>query len=189
MSSHAIMSESVIARMLEYAQTQPNVLDQASFLAFIPLYLRNISYEDMLAYEQRDLYGALLNQWNLLERYKPGAVMLRVYNPTLDDDGWYSTHTVVQLVIEDMPFLIDSMRMELNRLGITTHQMIFLGGMQVIRDAGGRITELHPPTDLCSNCDILAPIHMEIDRQSDEGSLQQLYHDLMRVIKDRKSVV
>ena len=41
-----------------------------------------------------------------------------------EDDGWQSTHTAVEIVTDDMPFLIDSIGMELNRRGFGVHLII-----------------------------------------------------------------
>ena len=40
---------------------------------------------------------------------------MRVYNPILEDDGWECPHTVIEIVTEDMSFLVDSVRMAVNR--------------------------------------------------------------------------
>jgi len=45
---------------------------------------------------------------------------VRAYNPTREQHGWQSTHTVVEIVNDDMPFLVDSVAMELNRQQIAS---------------------------------------------------------------------
>src|SRR3546814_20334482 len=54
----------------------------------------------------------------------PAAAKVRVHIPTLSEDGWKSPHTVVQVVNDDMPFLVDSVTAELNRRGHTVHLVI-----------------------------------------------------------------
>ncbi len=49
---------------------------------------------------------------------------MRVFNPRLDENGWESAHTVVEIVGDDMPFLVDSVTMEINRQGLTLHLII-----------------------------------------------------------------
>ena len=51
----------------------------------------------------------------------PGEPRVRVLNPTLAEHGWQSTHTVVEIVNDDMPFLVDSVTMEVNRHGLALH--------------------------------------------------------------------
>ena len=48
-------------------------------------------------------------------RRAPGETKLRVYNPQFETHGWQSTHTAVEVVTDDKPFLIDSVTIELNR--------------------------------------------------------------------------
>ena len=51
----------------------------------------------------------------------PGSGSTR---PTFDDHGWASTHSVVEVVIDDMPFLLDSISMELVRQGCGLHLVV-----------------------------------------------------------------
>ena len=64
--------------------------------------------------------------------------MVRVYNPQVEQHGWQSTHTVVEVVTDDMPFLVDSVSMSLNRLGLLIHITIH-PVVAVRRDPEGRL--------------------------------------------------
>ena len=64
--------------------------------------------DDLAERDPLDLYGAALAQLRSAELRQPGEVKLRVYNPKLEQNGWQSTHTVVEIVNDDMPFLVDS---------------------------------------------------------------------------------
>ena len=66
----------------------------------------------------------------------PGTPKVRVYNPRFEEHGWQSTHTAVEIVTDDMPFLIDSVSMELNRRGCGVH-LIIHPVLRVRRDADG----------------------------------------------------
>ena len=55
-----------------------------------------------------------------LGRAPAGAPKLRAYNPRLEQHGWQSAHTIVEIVNDDMPFLVDSASMELNRHGLAS---------------------------------------------------------------------
>jgi glutamate dehydrogenase len=54
-----------------------------------------------------DLWGAALSFWRFAERRRPGQAKVRVYNPDAVADGWSSPHTIVEIVNDDMPFLVD----------------------------------------------------------------------------------
>jgi glutamate dehydrogenase len=53
--------------------------------------------------------------------FASGTPKLRVYNPRTEEHGWSSPHTVIEIVNDDMPFLVDSVTMEVNRQGYTLH--------------------------------------------------------------------
>lgn len=49
---------------------------------------------------------------------------IRVFNPSMAEDGFNSEHTVIQIVHEDMPFLVDSVTMAVNRSGRIAHWIV-----------------------------------------------------------------
>ena len=89
--------------------------------AFVRRYYAGVSAEDLCEREVLDLYGAALAHFGLLRERRPAELKLRVYNPGFEEHGWQSAHTVVEMVTDDMPFLVDSLVMELNRHGATIH--------------------------------------------------------------------
>src|SRR5688500_16859964 len=90
--------------------------DQASLVeAFVRQYYRWVPPEDLAERKPLDVYGAALAHWSFLRRREPGTPKVRVYNPDFEQHGWESTHTVVEVDGDDMPFLVDSVSMELSR--------------------------------------------------------------------------
>ncbi len=111
------------------------------FVGFIRRYFDNVPPADMLGESAEYHLGAVLNHWNLAARRKPGTANVRVYNPTAAENGWTSSHTIVEIVNDDMPFLVDSVAAELNRLKLTLHLVVH-PQYEVERDKGGRLQEL-----------------------------------------------
>ncbi len=72
----------------------------------------------------------------------PTKQKIHIYNPDFERHGWQTTHTVVELICEDMPFIVDSMRMVINRMGISSHLIIHMGGIKVKRDKENRISAI-----------------------------------------------
>ena len=48
----------------------------------------------------------------------PSSARVKVFNPQPEVDGWLSAHTSIYVNQRDMPFLVDSLRMALNRRGL-----------------------------------------------------------------------
>src|SRR5579871_927089 len=90
--------------------------DQAKLIElFAHRYYAPASLEDLHAHTLDDLFGALLAHWELISTRKPKEAKVRVFNPSLEVDGWQSKHTIILISHDDIPFLVDSIRMEVNR--------------------------------------------------------------------------
>src|SRR5919106_1714911 len=116
----ADLLESVVGRLHDRL-----VDDQAAMAeVFLRQYYRSVSPAELVARDPLDLYGAALAHLRFGEHRRPGHAKVRVYNPHVEQHGWQSTHTVVEVVTDDMPFLVDSVSMALNRLGLLIHLTI-----------------------------------------------------------------
>src|SRR5215831_20120688 len=81
---------------------------------FVLRYYGQVDPEDLADRQPGDLYGAALSHWNFARKREAGHARVRVFNPTIEEHGWQSTHTVIEIVNDDMPFLVDSVTMEVN---------------------------------------------------------------------------
>ncbi len=111
---------------------------------FVGQYYGWVPREDLASRSDVDLYGAALAHLNFARERRPGTAKVRVYNPRFEEHGWQSTHTVVEMVNDDMPFLVDSTRMEINRRGYAVHLMVH-AVTKVRRDDEGGLVEVLPP--------------------------------------------
>ena len=154
--------------------------------AFVRHYYAWVATEDLLERDPEDLYGAALSHWNLSRQRRPGIPIIRVYNPSFEEHGWQCTHTVVEIVTDDMPFLVDSMTMELNRHGLTVHQVIH-PVLRVTRDADGHLQRILPGgTDEGIS---EATMHFEVDRITDPKLMADLRAGLLRALGDVRAAV
>ena len=90
-----------------------------------------------------DLQGAAAAHLAFGKVFSAGKAKIRVYNPVREQHGWASTHTVLEIVNDDMPFLVDSVTMEVNRQGLTLHLVIH-PVLRVVRDGMGELTSVRP---------------------------------------------
>ena len=87
-------------------------------------YYRGAPAEDLRGREPVDLYGAALSHWTFGRGREPDEALVRVYNPTFEQHGWQSPHTAIDIVSDDMPFLVDSVSMELSRREAGIHVLV-----------------------------------------------------------------
>jgi glutamate dehydrogenase len=149
---------------------------------FVRAYYADAAPEDL---GELDLYGAALAHWQFLQRRRPGELKVHAYTPTLEEHGWQSTHSVVEIVTDDMPFLVDSVAMALTRRGSAIHLYVH-PMIKVSRDDDGRLLELLP-----WEADGLAEslIHVEIDRQSEQAALDELAVKIESILADVHAAV
>src|SRR3989442_895711 len=89
----------------------------------------------------------------------PAELKLPLYTPNLEEHGWESPHSVVETVVDDMPFLVDSISMEISRHGRSIH-LVIRPIMLITRDDEGRLQHVGD-----GNPESL--IHVELDRLAD----------------------
>ena len=169
------------------SQLSDEVAEQAE--AFMRQYYRWVPPEDLAERDPLDVYGMALAHFNLARRRTPGTSTVRVYNPEYDSHGWRSTHTAVEVVTDDMPFLTDSVTMELSRLGFGVHLLIH-PVVQVRRDAEGRLVDVLPSESQDTEGAITeSVIHAEIDRQTGPQELEELRAQLAAVLDQVRAAV
>ncbi|PWB60757.1 MAG: NAD-glutamate dehydrogenase [Betaproteobacteria bacterium] len=152
---------------------------------FLTLYYDQVDAEDLEARAPEDLYGAGMAHLAFARRFATGSPKLRVYNPRVDEHGWASPHTVIEIVNDDMPFLVDSVTMELNRQGHTLHLLVHPLA-KTVRDREGELASFAPAGRDGARESL---IHVEVDRESDPARLQALAQGLTAVLADVRAAV
>ncbi|OGT47023.1 MAG: NAD-glutamate dehydrogenase [Gammaproteobacteria bacterium RIFCSPHIGHO2_12_FULL_41_15] len=189
-SNNNKLNQSILSHIHQLANTQYKDSDLAIFQKFIKLFFSNISADDMKSRTVVDLYGAVTSQWQLLKsRELDDPICLNVFTPKQEIDGWQSPHTIIEVIADDMPFLIDTIAMQLNRLNLYSHLMIHTGGIRVIRNAAGQVTDILSYGPKVKGGTFESPIYIEIDRQTNPNALQLLKYNLLSVLGDVKAAV
>jgi glutamate dehydrogenase len=167
----------LVDKAVEHVRAKTPAAEAPQIEAFLRRYCAGAPLDDL---GELDLYGAALSHWQLLQRRKPGETKVRVYTPAIEH-GWSSPHTVVEIVTDDMPFLVDSVAMALTRQG-SAIQFFIHPVVRVRRDAEGNLLELTEDG---------APesvIHFEISRRSAAES-EAIAAELRRALADVRAAV
>ncbi|MGH8262829.1 MAG: NAD-glutamate dehydrogenase, partial [Steroidobacteraceae bacterium] len=108
---------------------------------FIRAYFHGVAEEDLRERSNENLAAAALAHLALGAHRKSGLPLIRVFNPDATIDGWTSRHTIVAVVTEDMPFLVDSLGIVFKQEECAVH-LIVHPVINVRRDAQGELTEI-----------------------------------------------
>jgi glutamate dehydrogenase len=170
---------------------------------FLRQYYRYVSPQDVLQRDPVDVFGAALSHYRLAQQRPQGRPLVRVSTPTVEENGWQCGHTVVEVVTDDMPFLVDSITAELSRQDRGIHLVVH-PLFDVRRTVTGELVDLRlDPDGSDTATGALAPddnatgalalreswIHVEIDRESASADLAAIESGLLRVLSDVREAV
>ena len=185
------MTISQTDELLSYMKEHGGVEAQRQ-TSFVGAYFENTDPQEIAVRGPATLYAIANAHWRLLDApHAASEARLRVFNPTLAEDGFVSEHTVVQIVHDDMPFLVDSVTMAINRNGRTAHWIVH-PLMSVARDAAGRVAtagSVAAAGALGQKYPIESLILVECDRIVSAAERQALAQELTRVLGDVRSSV
>jgi len=148
------------------------------------LYAR-VADKDLAGASADQRAGAALSLLAFARRRLPGVAKVRVFNTT-SDQGFESRHTIVQIVNDDMPFLVDSITSEFNRREINAH-LLAHPVLAVRRDLDGDLQGF--AVEAGDRARPESMMHIEIDRQPDPALLDELAAALTRVLAEVRLAV
>ncbi|MFN8079530.1 MAG: NAD-glutamate dehydrogenase [Kineosporiaceae bacterium] len=200
MTAHAVALQeneraSIIERSVEAAERQGARESQHDLVTFLTRYYRYMPVEEMRSREPVDLAGAALSHRQAAATRPQGTAIVRTFTPTVEQHGWSAGHTVIEIITDDMPFLVDSVISELNRLGCGIH-LIVHPQLVVRRTVTGELLEVldlgpgdwhggdHPHDSLVESW-----THVEIDRQTLPSRQEEITRELRRVLEDVRVAV
>ncbi|CAN5787897.1 NAD-glutamate dehydrogenase [soil metagenome] len=155
---------------------------------FARLYYARVANDDLNERDISDLYGAAVAHWKFAHRRSEGEAKVSVFSPRFEEHGWRSTHSVIQVVTDDIPFLVDSVTMELNRHGLTIHLTVH-PTMTAVRDDSGQLVDVKDPDVTPEEGLHESMIYVEIDRQTEPEVLEDIQDSLLNVLGDVRAAV
>jgi glutamate dehydrogenase len=113
----------------------------ANFAQFVNAYYHGVDEADLRARDPAAFAVAAAAHQRFGAKRPPGRSLVRVFNPTMERDGWECSQTIVEVVTDDMPFLVDSLGIVLNSCDLSVHTMVH-PVLPVRRDRNGRLLEV-----------------------------------------------
>ena len=145
-----------------------------------------VSLEELEGTPAQTLAAIASNMAEYFRCRRPGQPLIRVYNPEEDKHGWTSSHTVVELITDDMPFLVDSVSLALTELGLTIH-MIVHPVIWVSRDPAGALMQLLERGAEEGKPEAL--MHVQVDRCVGLKKLERLRDRVAQTLEDVRLAV
>ncbi len=155
---------------------------------FLRQFYENVAPHDLVHEEVEDLFGAAITMWGFGRERKPGTAKIRAYNPRFEEVGWQSPHTVIEIVNDDMPFLVDSVTAAMSRRELTVHLVIH-PILHVSRSAKGTAETLHPAGQSPKAAIGESYMHLKVSEQTSSQALAEIEETLEQVLSDVHAAV
>ena len=183
-------SLSLVKSLATRASRAASGLHKKNVCIFIEQFYANSAPEDILSIPADDLLAASLSAWSHFQKRTPHKAQVRVFNPSRLPKGkcWSSAHTVIEIVNDDMPFLVDSVANALREnnciVHIVTHPIF-----RVRRDKSGRLTHLFAEEGSEDGTTAESVMHVEINEQTEPQVLAEILALLESVLTDVRAAV
>ncbi|MCF8473463.1 MAG: NAD-glutamate dehydrogenase [Emcibacter sp.] len=169
--------KSRIDAVVDFASERLKASYNLEFMNFIQDLYQHVSAEELEERSIDDLYAAALSLWKFTEQRDMDSRKIRVFNPTLEEHGWTSSHSVIQILIKDRPFLLDSITSNLlednHELHMLAHPILRRN-----RDKNGVIT-----TDKSGIAVTESTMHIEITAMTDATQIAALEAKLNKILE------
>ncbi|MEU8604728.1 NAD-glutamate dehydrogenase domain-containing protein [Streptomyces parvulus] len=167
----------------------PGLTDHDGLLAFLQHYHRDTDPQDLGYYGPDEVCQSALSHFRLAQARPPGTARVRLHTQPGEESHGTAGYSLVEVVTDDMPYLVDSVINELIRQGRTvrlvTHPLF-----TVRRNVTGHLVEILPASTAAIPYDaqIETWIRVEIDLEPDEAAMERSTTDLLRVLADVREV-
>jgi glutamate dehydrogenase len=138
--------------------------------------------EDLMRYDPRQLAELAADAWTLLAVRKPGVPKVRLETPELPGHERLRADSVLEIVNDDMPFLVDSVLAELAERGIDVRFVVH-PVLTVERDDTGRLTAFKGPKAAAGSLRE-SVIYIHIERIDEEARRAEIVEAIEQVLAD-----
>ena len=152
---------------------------------FATRYCNEVDTDDFVARGAAEWTALSLSHLAFGNQFLRGAPRMRIFNPRFLGHGWEGSSTVIEFVNDDMPFLVDSIAMEIDRQGIAI-ELVLHPLFDATRDQHGVLTRLD---DAKGGTRVESWIHVEVERITDPARIKALGDGLVSVLSDVRAVV
>jgi len=146
--------------------------------------LERVPEEDLQQISPDVLAKTIDSQWDLLKNKKEGVPAIRIYTPTQQKDGWTIGRTIIDIVQDDMAFLIDSVVAEVVRHGQMIH-MLTHPTLHVKYDSKGNFKDFLPDPE--EGLRRFSLSHIQLRGILSDAQAEELRMGLMKVMDDVKN--
>ena len=178
--------ESIVAGILSSKSRSKTLSKHSQAKLFLRQYFEDMPVEDLQSRSEEVMARAAIDHLDFGVVRRKGQSLLRIFNPTVKEHGYTSMYSFVEMINDDMPFLVDSVCSAINRhdlaVHITVHPII-----AVKRDGKGRLSGIGKLGAKGIRSESF--VHLAIERETDPAKLKLLQQEIRKVLRDVRVAV
>jgi glutamate dehydrogenase len=154
------------------------------------LYYRHAPADELVTAGSGEVAAAVRSHLILASNRVPGRPLVRLINPTAAEHGWRCPDTVVQIVTDDMPYLVESVVAELARMNISVQRLVH-PRVVVRRDLTGALQQVLTQAsadDLPAGALVESWMNVNVRRITDPDVARHVEQRLLAVLTDVREV-
>lgn len=153
---------------------------------FLRLYYADVPHDDMQGRSPVIMGQAAVSHLDFARTRRPDVALLRIFNPEEKKHGYQSAYTIIEMVNDNMPFLVDSVSAAINRQELVIHMTVH-PVLRVRRNASGKLLGVANRND--DGGIVESYVRFAVDRESDQNHLNILEHEILKVLSDVRASV
>ena len=178
--------QAIVDKIVSSRVHSDSLHDRRQARRYLQQYFAEVPVEDLQGRDEAIMARVALDHLDFGAKRRKGRALLRIFNPTEEEHGYTSLYTFIEMVNDDMAFLVDSVSAAVNRqdlaVHITVHPII-----RVHRDKSGQLDRICTPGDAKGTRE--SYIRIAIDRETDPDRLKALKKEITRVLADVRVAV
>ena len=155
---------------------------------FVDSVFENVPPDDLSGRTPRELADAIQTLYQHARQRKPGTPTITIHTPTARLANGRPGHTVVEIINDDMPFIVDSVSAALNQHGVTVH-LIVHPILHVLRDEDGVIAAVSGSRLNDEDSRAESWVRIEIDQHTKAADVDAIRQRLVDVLDDVRASV
>ncbi len=180
-------TKEMINKVVRHGLTKAKGAKGKRLETFIRQYLENVPPEDLAGMPASAIFNMVREHWDFGAKRGRRKSSVRVYKPSKSANGYDTEHTVIEVINDDMPFLVDSVTAAVNQRGLTAH-LIIHPIVKARRDGAGKMAEVLKPGQPDADSVMESYIHLEVSEQP-KSRFAEIRRQIENVLTDVRAAV
>ncbi|MEM1178777.1 MAG: NAD-glutamate dehydrogenase [Acidobacteriota bacterium] len=180
--------EELLRQLIGHVKPHVAETDWPQAEIFLDSLLQDFALDDVRRYGPEYLGAMALSLFRRLQERKLATTEITLNNPREHDERAAYDHTIIEILRDDSPFLVDSITELLKRRGLEVHIAVH-PQLSVQRDADGRLVELLAPGSDGDGVLSESLMHFEVERHHTATEMLELETALNKVLGDVDTAV